>query len=89
MISTALKIQDATKDAVMHDVTMFIAKEIYKNKEYMDETQFANAMFKYSAHLSALTATLVMEACLTKSQLDEMMNTVKEMEAMGKDLDSE
>lgn len=89
MISTALKIQDATKDAVMHDVTMFIAREIYENKEYMDEKQFANAMFKYSAHLSSLTATLVMEACLTKSQLNEMMDTIKEMESMGKELDNE
>jgi chloramphenicol 3-O-phosphotransferase len=89
MISTALAIQDATKEAVMHDVTMFIARDIFDNKDVMDEKQFAKAMFKYSAHLSALTASLVMEACLTKSQLDEMMNTIKEMESMGKDLDNE
>jgi hypothetical protein len=89
MISTAIAIQDATKEAVMHDVTMSFARDIFDNKDMMDEKQFARAMFKYSAHLSALTASLVMEACLTKSQLDEMMDTVKEMQSMGKDLDSE
>ena len=89
MIATALKIQDATKEAVMNDLTLHIARDLYSNKDIMDTEQFANAMFKYSAHLSALTASLVMEACLTKSQLDEMINTIKEMETMGKDLDSE
>jgi hypothetical protein len=46
-------------------------------------------MFQYSTHLSALTATLVMEACLTKSQIDEMIDTVKELEALGKDITNE
>jgi hypothetical protein len=89
MISTAIAIQDATKNAVMHDVTMSFARDIFDNKDMMGETEFAKAIYQYSAHLSALTATLVMEACLTKSQLDEMMDTVKEMQSMGKDLDSE
>jgi len=89
MIATALKIQDATKEAVMNNLTMSIAKDLYHNKDIMDIEQFAEGLFTYSAHLASLTATLVMEACLTKSQLDEMISTVKEMEAMGKDLDSE
>jgi hypothetical protein len=89
MISTALAIQDATKQAVMHDVTVFIAKDLFDNKNEMDKDEFSKAIFNYSAHLASLTATLVMEACLTKSQLNEMMDTVKEMQSMGKDLDNE
>jgi hypothetical protein len=89
MIATALKIQDATKEAVMDSLTLYFAKDMYENKDTMDTEQFAHAMFNYSAHLSALTATLVMEACLTKSQLNEMIDTIKEMEALGKDVTSE
>jgi len=89
MIATAIKIQDATKDAVMDSLTMHLAKNMYQNKDSMDVEQFADQMFQYSAHLASLTATLVMEACLTKSQLDEMINTIKEFEALGKDATSE
>ena len=53
----------------------------------MTEEEFAKALFMYSAHLSALTATLVTSACLTQSQLDEMIDTIKEMESMGKDIE--
>ena len=89
MIATALALQDATKDAVMHDITMVLAKDIYENKDYMDKETFAKAMFQYSAHLSSLTATLVLDAVLTKSQISEMMDTIKEMESMGKDIINE
>jgi hypothetical protein len=73
----------------MHDVTVFIAKDLFDNKNEMDKDEFSKAIFNYSAHLASLTATLVMEACLTKSQLNEMMDTIKEMQSMGKDLDNE
>ncbi len=46
-------------------------------------------LFEYSAHLSALTASLVMNVVLTKSQLDEMIDTIKEMDSMGKDITNE
>jgi hypothetical protein len=89
MIATAFAFQSAMKEAVMNDLTMGLAKDIYDNKDYMDTETFAKAMFQYSTHLSALTATLVMEACLTKSQIDEMIDTVKELEALGKDITNE
>jgi hypothetical protein len=88
MIATALAIQDATQEAVMDESVMLMASAMYHNKDEMTSDEFAKAMFMYSAHLSALTATLVTSACLTESQLDEMMNTIKEMEQMGKDIDN-
>jgi hypothetical protein len=44
-------------------------------------------MYIYSANLSAMTATLVTHACLTESQLNDMLETIKEMEALGKDIE--
>ena len=83
MISTALAIQDATGNAVIDISTMKLAKELYDNKDTMSKAEFADAMFNYSAHLSAITATLVTHACLTETQMNELMATIKEMESMG------
>lgn len=87
MISTALAIQTATSDAVTDESVMELASFIYHTRNEMSNEDFAKAMFRYSAHLSALTATLVTHACLTESQIDEMIDTIKEMENMGKDIE--
>jgi len=55
-------------------------------KDEMTTEDFAKALFMYSAHLSALTATLVSHACLTESQINEMIETIKEFDALGKDI---
>ena len=89
MIATLIAIQDATKDAVMNRKSVSLAHELWENKDYMDEKQFAHAIFSYSAHLTSLTATLVLDATLTKSQISEMMDTMKEMDSMGKDTTDE
>lgn len=86
MLSTALAIQEATQEAVMDNSVMSMASAMYHNKDEMTTEDFAKALFIYSAHLSALTATLVTSACLTESQLDEMMNTIKEFDSLEKDI---
>ena len=89
MIATLIALQDATKEAVMDRESVSLAHEIFENKDGWDEREFAQAIFSYSAHLTALTATLVLNAALTKSQLDEMISTMKEMDSMGKDITNE
>jgi hypothetical protein len=87
MISTAIAIQNATKDAIYDETVMDMARAIYHMKDTMTTDQFAEAIFRYSAHLSAMTATLVTHACLTGDQINDMMNTINEMEQMGKDVE--
>jgi len=89
MIATLIAIQDATKNAVMDRESVSLAHSLWQSKDYMDEREFAQAIFSYSAHLSSLTATLVLDATLTKSQIGEMMDTMKEMDSMGKDTTNE
>ena len=86
MLSTALAIQQATAEAVHDESVMDFAAHIYQNKDTMSSDEFVRAMFLYSAHLSAMTATLVTHVCLTESQINEMMNSINEMEALGKDI---
>ena len=87
MISTALAIQEATKNAVHDEEVMGMASAIFHHRHELDEEDFIKAMYMYSAHLSAMTATLVTHACLTESQINDMLETIKEMETMGKDIE--
>ena len=87
MISTALAIQNATGEAVTDISTMILAKSIYNNRETMTNDEFADAMFQYSAHLASVTATLVTSVVMTQSQLSDLVDTIKEMESMGSDID--
>ena len=87
MISTALAIQEATKEAVHDEEVMDMAAHIYHSRHEVSEDEFIRMMYIYSAHLSAMTATLVTHACLTEAQLNDMLDVIKEMETMGKDIE--
>lgn len=88
MLSTAFALQQATQKAVHDNEIMEIAAQILHGRNEMDNEQFAKALFFYSAHLSALTTTLATEVLLTESQLNEMMDTIKELESFGKDIEN-
>lgn len=86
MLSTAIALQEATKEAVHNDEVMDMAAAIYHNRHEISEDEFIRAMYMYSATLAAVTTTLVTSTLLTESQMDEMMESIKEMEALGKDI---
>ena len=88
MISTAIALQEASKEAVFDKGSIAMASALFHGRHELDDEQFQQAIFMYSAHLSAVATTLATNVLLTESQLDEMMNTIKEMEALGKDLDN-
>jgi mevalonate pyrophosphate decarboxylase len=85
MISTAIAIQDATTSAVHDETIMDMAGHLYHARNEMTDDEFIQFLFKYSANLSALTATLVTSVCLTESQMNEMVETIKEFEALGEE----
>jgi hypothetical protein len=85
MISTAIAIQDATTSAVHDETIMNMAGHLYHARNEMTDDEFVQFLFKYSANLSALTATLVTSVCLTESQINEMVDTIKEFDQLEKD----
>ena len=87
MISTCLAIQDATKNAVHDESVMELAAHLHHSRNEMSSDEFAEAMYMYSAHLAAMTATLVTHAVFTENQINDMIETIKEMDTMGKDID--
>jgi collagenase-like PrtC family protease len=87
MIATAIALQETSKDAVFDETSMMMASALFHGRHEMDDEEFQKAIFMYSAHLSAVATTLATNVLLTKEQVDEMINTIQEMEDMGKDVD--
>jgi len=88
MISTMLQIKEATEEALFDPDLMSLAQLMFQNREYMEQEQFAQILFKYSASLSALTATLVSQVCLSESDMSDMVATMKEMNQLTEGLDN-
>jgi len=88
VIATALALQETSKEAVFDKTSMMMASALFHGRHEMDDEDFQKAIFMYSAHLSAVATTLATNVLLTQTQLDEMIDTIQEMESMGKDLDN-
>ncbi len=86
MLATAIALQEVTKNAVHDEEVMDLAAHIYHSRNDMSGEEFVHALYMYSAHLSSLTTTLATHALLTESQLDEMMNSIKEFDLLGKEI---
>lgn len=87
MIATAIALQEATQEAVHDDMVMAMASNLLQNRD-TDSESFAKMLFQYSAMLSSMTTTLVTNALLTESQLHDLLDTINEMESMGKDIEN-
>lgn len=87
MISTAIALQEASKEAVFDETSMLMASALYHGRHEMSDEEFQQAIFLYSGHLSAMATTLVTHILLTEQQINDMVDTIKEMETMGKDIE--
>ena len=86
MISTALKIQDATQKAFMDENIMMMAGFIFTHRNNVDDEMMSKMLFDYSANLSALVATLVSEAILSETQMKEMISEIESFEKISKEI---
>ena len=86
VIATALALQNATQEAVHDEMIMDMARDLFESR-YISEDDFIRKIYQYSAMLASLTTTLATNALLTKSQIDDLLGTIEEMESMGKDLE--
>ena len=87
MISTAIAIQEATREAIFDSSTVSLVNQLIESKDMLDEDSLITALFQYSAHLSALTASLVTSICLTEDQMENMVNTIKEFDSLSKEME--
>lgn len=86
MIATAIALQEATQNAVHDEMIMDMARDLFESR-YISEDDFIRKIYQYSAMLASLTTTLATNVLLTKSEIDDLLGTIEEMESMGKDLE--
>lgn len=87
MIATALALQNAAHESVNDPMVIDLAKDLVSSRD-LPEDEFIGKLFMYSAMLSSLTTTLATSAIMTEGELHNLMETIREMESMGKDLDN-
>jgi len=86
MIVTAIKLQEATKEAVHDPMVMEMAAGLFQARNIVSDEDFAKALYQYSALLSSLTTTLATNVLLTEEQMDAMVSEIKEFDELGKDV---
>jgi hypothetical protein len=87
MLATAIALQNATQEAVHDPMVMEMAADVFQSR-YLSDEDFAKKLYQYSALLASLTTTLATNALLTESQMDEMISSIKEMDALTKEIEN-
>lgn len=87
MLATAIALQNATQEAVHDPMVMDFAADVFQSR-YLSDEEFAQKLYQYSALLASLTTTLATNALLTESQMDEMISSIKEMDALTKEIEN-
>ena len=87
MLATAIALQQATQEAVHDEMVMEMAADVFQSR-YLSDDEFAKKLYQYSAMLSSLTATLATSVLLTENQMDEMISSIKEMDALTKEVEN-
>ena len=87
MLATAIALQQATQEAVHDPMVMDFAADVFQSR-YLSDDEFAKKLYQYSALLASLTTTLATNALLTESQMNEMIDSIKEMDALTKEIEN-
>ena len=86
MIATAIRLQEATREAVNDEMVMASAFKLLKAKD-LSEKEFVKELYQYSALLASITTTMITQILLTEYQLEEMIADIEQMESLTKDLE--
>ena len=84
-IVTALKIQDASAEAIKDPLVIMLGKELLDiaDNEYKTKEDMLRILFKYSSMLSAVCASNTAEALLSPAEFDSMLGDIQEFEQIG------
>jgi hypothetical protein len=86
MLSTALKILDATSDSIHAEEIMGLAGELHARRNELPDELFAKFLYMYSAALSSKVADKVALACLGEKEYNAMTDEVMEMDNLTDDI---
>jgi len=91
-IATAMKIQQASAEALTSDEVMSSARDMAMELcegDFSKLNHIAELMFRYSATLSAMTATTVAYACLGEQLMSNIADEIREFDTITQQVESE
>lgn len=86
MLSTALKILQATDETIHSQDIMGLAGELHSRRNELDDETFAKFLYMYSAAISSKVADKVALACLGENDYNAMTDVVMEMDDLTDDV---
>ena len=82
MLSTALSLASATKEAIYDDEIMALAGELHTRRNELNDNQFPKYIYMYSIALASKVADLTTKVLLTEQQMSDLIDTINELDDM-------
>ena len=89
MLSTSFALSKAANDAMSDETVKEFAFAFQENYQELDKEQFLEALFVFSANLSAITAALITEVFMTEEQIKEMVAEANALREMAQSIENE
>jgi hypothetical protein len=79
-IITAIKVREASENAIHDPLVILMGKQLLSNIELNNKEAIMESLFEYSSILSAICATNVTSAILTKGEFSSMVKDMREFD---------
>ena len=89
MLSTSFALTEAVNDAMKDDSVRLPALLLQQTYQEMNPDEFLEALFVFSANLTAVTASLVTHVFMTEEQVKSMIAETVELSELGKSIENE
>ena len=89
MLSTSFALSQAANDAMSDETIKQFAFAFQDNYQELDKDQFIEALFVYSANLTAITAALITEVFMTEEQINEMVAEANALRDLAQSVENE
>lgn len=83
MISTAIAVLNATKDAIFDEEIMALAGELHTRRNELSDEMFPKFIYLYSTALASRVADLTTKALLTESEMSDLLDTIAELDDLS------
>lgn len=88
-LSTSFALTQAVNDAMRDDSVRLPALLLQQTYQEMNQDEFLEALFQFSANLTSVTAALVTQVFMTEEQVNEMMAEAIALSDLGKSIENE
>lgn len=89
MLSTSFALSQAVNDAMKDDSVRLPALLLQETYQEMNKDEFLEALFQFSANLTAVTASLVTNVFMTEEQIKAMVAEAYELAQLSKSIENE